>query len=164
MIDVKNMRDYTERVWFLGTDVVEESDLELLDRNVLARCWHPEQEWYPGNFYRLSPDTPYFKEYLKELKTVGYSHQFRAIMLEARKRGYLWVYFHPDIETEDASETPEEQMSVDELKNKYGGSGWDDHPDYDREDWEAEAEDNGSCVGYWEWVSSQIQMNSLDDD
>jgi hypothetical protein len=155
---VRHMRDYTEKVWFLGTDAVEESDWGLMDRNVLARAWHPDQEWSPGNFYRMSPDDDLFEEQVGEFREAGYSRRFVEIVKEGHRRGYLWIYFHPDIETEDVSEVAEEKLTAAELRERHGGSVWDDHPDFDRESWQAEAAVNDTCLGYWDWVQSQLEQ------
>jgi hypothetical protein len=174
MIKVKDIRDYTERVWFLGTDILfddeelnDDKDLRLMGLGVCVRADEPEYNKVvglelPGAFYRMSPDEDVFEENVEELKTGGYSDRFIDIVKEAHSRRYLWIYFHPDILTVDMSGVAETKMTAEELKNKYGGSVWDRHPDYDQEDWQYEADNNETSVDYWTWVKSMIEMG--DDD
>jgi len=173
-IAVKKMRDYTEKVWFLGTDALyctddtsaAEADCRLMDAGVCVRADEPESnrnpdlDDYPGAFYRPSPNEDYFLEQLRELKEAGYSHRFRSIFLEAHRRGYVWIYFHPDIETEDVEEVDEEKLTARELCDRHGGSGWDDYPEerYGRENWQAEVEANDTFLGYWDWVVNEIEQ------
>ena len=39
-----------------------------------------------------------------------------------------------------------------------GGSVWDQHPTYLREDWAQEAHNGDTIIGYWDWVISQIEQ------
>lgn len=36
--------------------------------------------------------------------------------------------------------------------------GWAEHPDYPPSDWARETEENNTRLGYWAWVSSQIDI------
>ena len=165
MIDVKNMRDYTERVWFLGTKILsdedgeETHDLILMDEGREARF---NKTGGPAVFYHVPLVDDHYQYFIEKVKGWGYSERFVSIIDEAHRRGYVWIYFDRDIETEDVTELEEEKMTVEELKNKYGGSGWNNHPDHDREDWQLEAECGDTCVGYWSWVMSMVERDADD--
>lgn len=50
---------------------------------------------------------------------------------------------------------------IEKLMKQYGGR-WGEHPDYPVDDWREEVANNDTRLGYWEWVESQIRMNSYD--
>lgn len=39
---------------------------------------------------------------------------------------------------------------------------WGEHPYYSRAEWNREAGDNNTNLGYWDWVEAQKEMNSFD--
>jgi hypothetical protein len=80
---VKTFKDYTEEMWFLGTDFLEEKDLELMSSGVDTSFTRDE-----GAIYGVNDSFE------------SYSDIFRAIMIEAFERGYFWVFFDRDIETQ----------------------------------------------------------------
>lgn len=41
---------------------------------------------------------------------------------------------------------------------------WDEHPDWPREDWNREAGENDTSLGYWHWVVNQILGDNDDND
>jgi len=51
-------------------------------------------------------------------------------------------------------------MTVDQkaaqLRDKHGP--WGSHDDYPREDWQREAYENDTSLGYWTWVAAQMEM------
>lgn len=53
-----------------------------------------------------------------------------------------------------AAETP----TAKEMIDKYGV--WSEHPEWPVEDWKTEVENNDTRAGYWDWVASQIELNS----
>lgn len=171
MIDARDIRDHTERIWFLGTDLFDEDapDLRLMDEGVCVHSnavGHPD--FFPGVFYRVPPDEDYFWEYIEKLRNFGYSSDFMGIIHEARRRNYLWIYFHPDIESEDFSELKLHEMTAEELfrldcnirevrcvseehrnamriaLNRHGSAGWSAKSDGDERD-------------YWEWLSRRLK-------
>jgi len=89
-------------MWFLGTDIVEESDLKLMEEKMGTTLWMPEGAVYYPLF--LKDDSKYFE-------LLGYSKTFQALIEEALNRGYMWVFFDRDLETEFAP-------SADDLKSR----------------------------------------------
>lgn len=86
-----NIQDYTEKTWFLGTDILDHKnsrDLDLMEEGKVASFTRDE-----GAIYSTLPD------FLADMKKEGYSTYFQELMKEARKRGYAWVFFDRDIET-----------------------------------------------------------------
>jgi len=156
MIDVKNMRDYTEKVWFLGTDTLEEekddSDLRLMDKHLVA---HSYSEGV-GTFFRVPPDD-YYENFLVELEAAGYSPRFISIIKEAHRRGYMWIYFHPDIETEDVSKLSDKKLTGLELQKRYSDLDRDEHSHLFVEDWMNEVDNDDTRRGYWEWVAATLE-------
>ena len=49
-------------------------------------------------------------------------------------------------------------MTVDELKAKHGGN-WGSHPNLPVADWQYQVANDGTRLGYWEWVLVEIQVN-----
>jgi len=94
MIDIKKIKNYTEPTWFLGTDIVEEQDLKLMEEKMGTTLWMPEGAVYHVPVLKELNCSKYYSELL------GYSKTFQAIIEEALKRGYIWVFFDRDIATE----------------------------------------------------------------
>lgn len=44
---------------------------------------------------------------------------------------------------------------LEQLKEAHGGH-WGEHPEYPVTDWVFEASENGTRLGYWEWVQNKI--------
>ena len=86
-----NIADNTEKTWFLGTDILPESDLELMEEGNEASFVREE-----GAIYRVSEVVIEHDYY----GIAGYSNTFRNIVKEAHKRGYMWLFFDCDITTE----------------------------------------------------------------
>lgn len=56
-------------------------------------------------------------------------------------------------------QTPEREITLAEtLREKYGH--WMEHPDYHVADWQYEADNNYTRLGYWEWVADCIEGGS----
>lgn len=47
---------------------------------------------------------------------------------------------------------------IEQLKEAHGGH-WGEHPEYPVTDWVFEASENGTRLGYWEWVQNKINEN-----
>lgn len=83
--------DYTEKTWFLGTDILDDEntkDLELMSQGV-ATSFNREE----GAIYNTN------EEFQREYKEKGYSPYFQEVIKEAKNRDYEWVLFDRDIET-----------------------------------------------------------------
>jgi len=39
---------------------------------------------------------------------------------------------------------------------------WDEHPDYPREDWATEAMNGDTVAGYWEWLATQLEYETIE--
>lgn len=89
-INPNNLEDYTEPMWFLGTNILddESDDLYLMEKGISTSFVRAEGAIYSTN-------DAFFYDY----KSNGYSSYFLEIMKEAKKRGYNWVFFDRDIET-----------------------------------------------------------------
>lgn len=86
---ISRLEDNTERMWFLGTDILHNKDLELMNKQVRT-AFHREE----GAIYSVG------KSWRYEYKADGYSDRFIEVMMEAQRRGYVWVFFDRDIESE----------------------------------------------------------------
>ena len=94
-ISPKNIKDYTEKTWFLGTDILDQEgsqDLDLMNDGV-ATIFEREE----GAIYVVPQD----KDRKNFYSSQGYSDYFQSIIDEAQQRGYQWVFFDRDIETEE---------------------------------------------------------------
>lgn len=89
-INPSNLKDYTEKTWFLGTDILEEQDLELMNQQMGTSFERPE-----GAIYHV-PAIDAIPDYYKDL---GYSPYFQELIKEAHKREYIWIFFDCDIES-----------------------------------------------------------------
>ena len=50
------------------------------------------------------------------------------------------------------------ELTQQELEATYtGGSGWGDHPTYQRQQWRSEVANEDTQCGYWEWVYVMVQ-------
>ena len=87
-----NLKDYTEKTWFLGTNILEENDLNLMEEEIGTSFTREEGAIYYVNVI----DTPLLENYYKDL---GYSDYFQDVIKEAKKRDYVWVFFDRDIES-----------------------------------------------------------------
>lgn len=52
---------------------------------------------------------------------------------------------------------------IEQLKETHGGH-WGEHPEYPVQDWVFQASENGTRLGYWEWVASQLQTNQEEEN
>ena len=153
-MDPKKIADYTERTWYVGTDILCDDDIELLDTTELHNIRNvPSIRFYVG-FLSEGLDAKLAEE--------GFSPDFVALVREARERGYKFLELDRAIETTLVE--GEEDMSADQLKAKYGGSCWDEHPDFPRDDWKEEAYNDETVIGYWDWVASQVEMRAEDEE
>jgi len=89
---VQDIKDYTEKTWFLGTDILEKRDLELMLEEVETSLCRAE-----GAMYHVSDEECIRNDYA----TNGYSLIFCEIVEEAYRRGYFWLFFDCDIETKE---------------------------------------------------------------
>lgn len=65
----------------------------------------------------------------------------------------------------EANDVPETEMTADQLRDKYGGSIWDEHPDYPASDWQHEVSEDNTRLGYWDWVGHEIEQQAeLDEE
>lgn len=50
--------------------------------------------------------------------------------------------------------------TVEMLRDYFGSSAsWGEHPDYPRDEWKYEVENDDTVAGYWSWVDSQIEQD-----
>ena len=83
--------DYTEKTWFLGTDILDDErtkDLELMSQGIATSFYREE-----GAIYNTQ------ESFQESYKQEGYSPYFQEVIKEAKSRGYDWVFFDRDIET-----------------------------------------------------------------
>lgn len=52
----------------------------------------------------------------------------------------------------------DEDLTPDQLSEKYDPDGYGQHPDYTRADWRDEVRRGHTLRGYWDWVSSEIEQ------
>ena len=88
MCDVTKIRDYTEKMLFLGTDILTDKDCELMNKQIATSFHRPE-----GAIYYIKMETGFKSIFKKQ----GYSQKFNDIVCEARSRGYVWLFFDRDI-------------------------------------------------------------------
>lgn len=87
-----NLEDYTEKTWFLGTNILEDKDLGLMEKAEGTSFVRAE-----GAIYHVGVlDVPGCENHYKDL---GYSQYFQDVVEEAHKRGYIWIFFDRDIES-----------------------------------------------------------------
>ena len=84
-IKAERIADYSEKCWFLGTDVFSDDDLNLI--NELNGAIYTREE---GAVYYVLFDDGYYR---------NYSDRFRELIKEAKKRGYVYLWFDRDIKT-----------------------------------------------------------------
>jgi len=84
-IEAERIADYSEKCWFLGTDVFTEDDLNLI--NKLDGAIYTREE---GMVYYVSFEDDSYQKYPK---------RFQQLLKEATKRGYAYLWFDRDIET-----------------------------------------------------------------
>ena len=90
---VKRLKNCKERVWSLGTDTLPESDLIIMDagkKTIFTNEFGAGYSTYLGDNDTL----------LQPLRDAGYSETFCEILLEAADRGYNYVWFDRDVETQ----------------------------------------------------------------
>ena len=80
------IKDYQEEMWFLGTDILFERDLDLMNEGK-GTAFNREE----GAIYLAQNESLFEEE--------GYSYFFIEIIKEARERGYVWIFFDRDIQT-----------------------------------------------------------------
>lgn len=51
------------------------------------------------------------------------------------------------------------RLMIDRYTNMSRSSRWPEHPDYTREDWQSEAGQGTTQLGYWDWVSNRLEEN-----
>lgn len=121
---VGKLADYTERTWFLGTDVLVEDcgDLTLMESGRGASFSREE-----GAIYHVGcQDNDDFQSDLDDREVWGaYSNRFKDVLMEARNRGYTWVFFDCDITstvqgTDVLVETSRLPMTEDEYAEAFG--------------------------------------------
>lgn len=57
----------------------------------------------------------------------------------------------------------EHGLTADELQTKYAApSNWGRHPEHTRADWVADASNEETIQGYWDWVATQINREEED--
>lgn len=91
MSSLQNIINKPSLIWELGTDCLPESDLALLDdRNLVSYC-KPEASILNVDVWRdiIGENNPF-------------SDTLNAIMEQAKNKGYQWVMFDCDLETEVA--------------------------------------------------------------
>ena len=88
--DASKLEDYTERTWFLGTNILLEIDLTLMEDKVGTSFERDE-----GAIYHVGV----IEQFPKHYQELGYSKQFQEIVKEAHKRGYAWIFYDRDIES-----------------------------------------------------------------
>lgn len=162
MIDPKNIRDNEEKTWFLGTDLLmledvddaEIADLRLMDAGVYAAMTNEY-----AALYVVRGD---YKEWTNDLLSAGYSPYFVTVMQEAARRGYKWVHFDRDIQTEHVRHVPQHELTGPELAERCGI--WNEHPEFPVSDWALEASNNNIRRGYWEWVANELKMKHEDEN
>ena len=159
MIPASDIRDHTERTWYLGTDAIhdedDDTDLRLMDQGVEASMTNEY-----GALYHISEEDEYFREFIRKLQAAGYSRQFLSVMEEARKRRFAWVHFDRDIETEQVSWLDDRELTSEELRERHGGW-WKEHPRFPVSDWKMEIENDDTRADYWTWVLSQLQSEEV---
>lgn len=87
---ISKLKDYTEKTWFLGTDILESQDLDLMEKQI---CTSFERE--EGAMYYIGHET----NLLEKFHMAGYSETFLSVVNEAFKRKYVWIFFDRDIES-----------------------------------------------------------------
>ncbi len=89
-LNPSNLKDYTERTWFLGTDILDEGkDLTLMYNGVSASFTREE-----GAIYSTSQMA------ILQCKKMGYTDYFIEVLEEAKKINYDFVLFDRDIISE----------------------------------------------------------------
>ena len=88
--DVSKLEDYTEKTWFLGTNIVKEQDLTLMEDKIGTSFSREE-----GAIYHVGV----IEQFPSHYKELGYSKQFQEIIKEAHNRGYAWIFYDRDIES-----------------------------------------------------------------
>lgn len=81
---------------------------------------------------------------------------------------HRWRQVHP--EPVDYIEAAEDHNSPEALKAKYdqsprpgaGEGSWGEHPEWPMSEWQLEAGEGNTRLGYWEWVSHQLE--SMEDE
>ncbi|GAB0154619.1 hypothetical protein [Marinobacterium sp. BA1] len=62
---------------------------------------------------------------------------------------------------------PDHQLNAEELQAKYEAldtsEGWAQHPRYEREDWQHEAAEGNTQLGYWDWVMHALEAEAVDE-
>jgi len=108
-IPPSDIADNTERIWFLGTDLLEQDDLHLLEHGVDVSYQHTDL--YGAMLLVWQEDADM---HIQEFRDAGYSERLVGIMREAARRGYMWVLFDADIESRrrDPAEGGEGQITV----------------------------------------------------
>lgn len=89
-LDVKLIADYTEKSWFLGTNLLPETDLELMEEEIGTSFTREEGAIFHVGVLDLFPN--YYRD-------LGYSEVFQEIMEEAKTRSYAWIFYDRDIDS-----------------------------------------------------------------
>lgn len=85
---VSRIKDYTEKTWFLGTDILFVECLQLLENKEVCSL--------VGQYgSMINVDKCLDVEILTDQLTPN----IKAILKEAKKRGYCYIFFDCDIET-----------------------------------------------------------------
>lgn len=90
-IEVKNIANKHEKMWSLGTDILQNSDLKLMEEGKGTAF---SREY--GAIYSIICCS-YF---VSEIEEYGYSEVFQSLVKEGIRRGYEWLFFDCDIDTE----------------------------------------------------------------
>ncbi len=60
--------------------------------------------------------------------------------------------------TDTKTSKTDESTSPRALADEHGGI-WGAHPEFPVSDWQTEVENDDTRLGYWEWVSNEIEIN-----
>jgi len=93
-IPVANIKDYTEKSWFLGTDILENENGNANDLRLMRNGTRVCEAFETGGRYYLHRE-----DFDRDLLNAGYSDYFIELVKEARRRGYIYLHFDCDIET-----------------------------------------------------------------
>lgn len=94
MNKMKKIKDNTEKMWFLGTDILEDKDLIMMENSLFASFSRDE-----GAIYHVENT---LKALLSDqvIGNIRYSETFSDLFKEAKKRKYEWIFFDRDIQTD----------------------------------------------------------------
>jgi len=105
------IKDNTEKTWFVGTDALPNADFAELEKLTCCKMknemaclvWVPERDMA-------------WEIVSEEVITSGIEPELIDLMKEARKRGYVWIHFDADIETDCEQELQVSEYEVEILR------------------------------------------------